>query len=184
MPAFLNASPFSEKNPEYGVAGLREAGVRVEYVRAGETTGDPSSSSSASWEVLVAGVGTPPDRQTGGTAGTTLLWGLVTEAEGGIGMEAGGLELFVVLRVAALGMFTLFLLVNSIWVSGRTVVPEELVLRIVPILWGGEYAACFAFESWISFVRTKPLVRRELLLDTLPARLMLESYKGALPLLE
>ena len=98
-------------------------------------------------------------------------------------MEAWEPELFAVLREAALGMFTLFLLVNSIWVSGRTVVPEELVLRTVLRLCGGEYATCFAFESWISFVRTKPLVRRELLLDTLPARLMLESYKGTLLLL-
>ncbi|OBZ78348.1 hypothetical protein A0H81_02461 [Grifola frondosa] len=42
----LKRVPRVREEPEYGVAGLRDAGVRVEYVSAGET--DPSSSSDAS----------------------------------------------------------------------------------------------------------------------------------------
>ena len=69
------------------------------------------------------------------------------ETETGEEMEVGGSQLvFMLFREAALGTFTLFLLVNSIWVSGRTFVLEMLLFRVVLRLFWEEYAACFAFE--------------------------------------
>lgn len=41
-----NVSSECPKNPENGVAGLSVAGVRAEYVRAGETSGELPSDSS------------------------------------------------------------------------------------------------------------------------------------------
>ena len=181
MAPFLNVSPLSLKKPEYGVAGLRDAGVRAEYVRAGETTEDPSSSSSASWEVLVADIDAPPGRLVEEIE-FRPLGALIMEVAGGEDVWAPA-SLLLLLRETALGMFTLFLLVNSVWVSVMVLELIELVVRDAIRPLGGEYRLGWVFEKWRSFACTMLLVRRELLLDMLSARLMLESYKGMLALL-
>ena len=116
VPTPLNVSVASEKKPEYGVAGLRDAGVRVEYVRAGDTAGEFSSLSSPSWLPYVGA------REFG-----RMSEGPLEETSPPFPAAAGS-EPETRMRDAALGTFMLFLLVKSVWVSGTVIGPELLWL--------------------------------------------------------
>ena len=135
---------------------------------AGDTTGEFSSLSSPSWEAHV-GPRTFPTRMSEAPLKTTLFDPFEVDVQ----VALAGVRI----REAALGTLMLFLLEKRVWVSGRVVVVEWLVLELrdADRLLVTTNGPCLLFVLWLVV-----LVRSVLLTEVLVPTLLFESYKGTL----